>query len=320
MIAGCGQKGPLVHPDAPKHKKVVPGPAPPVAPAPAAPAPRAVHRACARDAFAHHACASGGTTGPRPGDDSQPLIGVRAYERGQTHLGRRVFLSVSRLPRPAPAQQFERRADRRSLGRAEHVEQNDQRGGARADRRGLRCTRAHLQRRSLRSVQGASRAHAGRSALAGAALAGRSGRHGVAAAACARGGSGRCHRHSGGAGRRLRLRGPDLDRRQGHGAAGGSADRAHQHHEQHPARSRRRQVEIRCVPRADRRLPRAGRRQFGQYSRHHRRRRQDCRQMVEPISNAGRPDCPCRRCRRQSRREFASGTLHARAVAQARHH
>jgi predicted small lipoprotein YifL len=36
MIAACGQKGPLVHPDTPKHKKVVPGPR---APAPAAPAP-----------------------------------------------------------------------------------------------------------------------------------------------------------------------------------------------------------------------------------------------------------------------------------------
>ena len=25
MLIGCGQKGPLVHPDAPKHKKVLPG-------------------------------------------------------------------------------------------------------------------------------------------------------------------------------------------------------------------------------------------------------------------------------------------------------
>jgi predicted small lipoprotein YifL len=31
LIAGCGQKGPLVHPDAPKHKKVVPSPRSPAA-------------------------------------------------------------------------------------------------------------------------------------------------------------------------------------------------------------------------------------------------------------------------------------------------
>jgi predicted small lipoprotein YifL len=31
LIAGCGQKGPLVHPDAPKHKKVVPAPRSPAA-------------------------------------------------------------------------------------------------------------------------------------------------------------------------------------------------------------------------------------------------------------------------------------------------
>jgi predicted small lipoprotein YifL len=39
MLTGCGQKGPLVHPDAPKHKKTVPSTPAPAAPAPAAPAP-----------------------------------------------------------------------------------------------------------------------------------------------------------------------------------------------------------------------------------------------------------------------------------------
>ena len=39
IVAGCGQKGPLVHPDTPKHKKVAPTPR--TAPAPSTPAPSA---------------------------------------------------------------------------------------------------------------------------------------------------------------------------------------------------------------------------------------------------------------------------------------
>jgi predicted small lipoprotein YifL len=30
LVAACGQKGPLVHPDAPKHKKAMPSPRTPV--------------------------------------------------------------------------------------------------------------------------------------------------------------------------------------------------------------------------------------------------------------------------------------------------
>jgi hypothetical protein len=47
---------------------------------------------------------------------------------------------------------------------------------------------------------------------------------------------------------------------------------AGQHHEQHAPRSRRREGEVRRVSGADRRLPRAGRRQLGQHSRDHGRR------------------------------------------------
>ena len=39
LVVGCGQKGPLVLPDAPKHKKTLPGPRTPAPAPPAAPAP-----------------------------------------------------------------------------------------------------------------------------------------------------------------------------------------------------------------------------------------------------------------------------------------
>jgi predicted small lipoprotein YifL len=38
MLVACGQKGPLVHPDAPKHKRVAPSPRTPSTPATGAPA------------------------------------------------------------------------------------------------------------------------------------------------------------------------------------------------------------------------------------------------------------------------------------------
>ncbi|HEY4444534.1 MAG TPA: lipoprotein [Steroidobacteraceae bacterium] len=39
LVVACGQKGPLVLPDAPKHKKAVPSPRAPATPAPTTPAP-----------------------------------------------------------------------------------------------------------------------------------------------------------------------------------------------------------------------------------------------------------------------------------------
>ena len=60
----------------------------------------------------------------------------------------------------------------------------------------------------------------------------------------------------------------DLHRRQGHGAAGGRPHHAGQHHDRLVARPRRREGQVRRVPRADHRLPRAGRRQLRQHPRH----------------------------------------------------
>jgi len=39
LVVGCGQKGPLMLPDSPKHKKTVSSPRTPTPPAPTAPAP-----------------------------------------------------------------------------------------------------------------------------------------------------------------------------------------------------------------------------------------------------------------------------------------
>ncbi|HEX9404020.1 MAG TPA: lipoprotein [Steroidobacteraceae bacterium] len=41
LVVACGQKGPLVLPDTPKHKKTVSSPRTPTAPAPTTPAPTA---------------------------------------------------------------------------------------------------------------------------------------------------------------------------------------------------------------------------------------------------------------------------------------
>ena len=147
-------------------------------------------------------------------------------------------------------------------------------------------------------------------------------RGGDGRAAAARAGrrGGRCDRHAREASGRRGLQSADLHRRQGHGATGGTERRIAQHHEQHAPRPHRREGEVRCVSRADRRLPGAGRRQLRQYSRRHRRGPEDRGEMAEPVSDARCPDCARRRHQRQGGRKSAQRTADAGAVAQARHH
>ena len=82
------------------------------------------------------------------------------------------------------------------------------------------------------------------------------------------------------------LRRSDLDRGQGHGAAGRPPHRTRQHDEQHAARSRRREGQIRRLSRTDHRLSRAGGRQLRQHSRRHRRRAEDRGKVAESIPDA----------------------------------
>ena len=106
-------------------------------------------------------------------------------------------------------------------------------------------------------------------------------------------------------GRRTGLRRRHLDRRQGHGAARRRARHAGQHDDRLDARSRRRQAEVRRVPRADRRLPRAGRRRLGQHPRRAEGRAEDRREVAEPVHDARRAARAPGRDRGQGRREPA---------------
>ena len=103
--------------------------------------------------------------------------------------------------------------------------------------------------------------------------------------------------------------GADLHRRQGHGAAGERLHHAHQHHEQLAAGPRRRQGQVRCLPRADHRLPRPDRRQLGQHSRHRQGGSEDRREAAAAVRQPRWPDRPRRRDPRQGGREPARRDL-----------
>ena len=112
----------------------------------------------------------------------------------------------------------------------------------------------------------------------------------------------------------------DLDRRQGHGAAGERAHHADQHHERHGARPRGRQGEIRRVSRADHRLPGARRRQLRQHPGHRQSRPEDRGQMAQCLRHHRWAARARRRDHGQGGREPARRADDAGAVAPARHH
>ncbi len=144
--------------------------------------------------------------------------------------------------------------------------------------------------------------------------------HGPAAAAHFRRRGRRRHRHAGATLRRQRQAGADLHRRQGHGAAGGRAHHADQHHEQHAHGSRRREGQVRCLARADHRLPGPHRRQLGQHPRHRQGGTEDRREVAGDLRNHRQAAGKRRRDHRRGGREPAQGTGHAGAVAPAGHH
>ena len=115
---------------------------------------------------------------------------------------------------------------------------------------------------------------------------------------------------------RRRAVGAHLHRRQGHGAAGRRIDHAHQHHDQYGARPRRRQGEVRRLPRADHRLPRARRRQLRQHPRASTRwarrpPRSCCSSSAASTSSSARiAEVPGK-----VGENLRDGTRHARAVA-----
>ena len=220
-----------------------------------------------------------------------------------------------------PFTQLARRTDRRRVRRAEHAREVPQGLRPGTHRRGVRRPRQDFPRRAVRRVQGAPPADARRPALADPAAVRRRARRmglpilretGVEAddvigtLACAR--------------REAEPQRADLHRRQGHGAAGVAADHAHQHHEQHGAGSRRRQEQVRRLPRADHRLPRAGGRQLGQHPGHRQGGTEDRGQVAGPVQHARRAGGRRRQRQRQGGREPARRSRHAGAGAQARHH
>ena len=250
-----------------------------------------------------------------PGPSSPSRIAQPNHVAPNAHLDRRLRLSVSRVSRAAAVVQSRRRADGSDARRVQHGAPRAQ-GETRFRRLRRRCQRTDLPRRSLRRLQSAATANAGRPAYANRANAGagrgtrtshfaRVQRRGRRRDRYARHASGEC-----------RYRRAGLHRRQGPGTTGQSAGALDQHHEQHDPGRTRCGGKIRRARRSDRRLPGIDGRCGRQHSRRAEVRTENRSEMAAGIRYTRRANRQCRQDRRQDRRESAHGAAATAAVAQ----